>query len=56
MELSNFEKMKSFLEYTKNKYAQFLAASAMKQQLEDNWIKIPHYMKLDLFEYLVNVI
>jgi len=46
-------KFKVFLEMSHNKYAQFLSACALKQALEDNWSKVPYFMKVKLTEYLV---
>jgi len=52
-EFGNFPKLKFILENSKSNYARFLAASAMKNQLSDNWVKVPQEEKTQIKQYLL---
>jgi hypothetical protein len=52
--LGNISKLKAVLEHSRNQYAQFLSASALKNLLGDNWGKIPVQEKMGIKDYLLN--
>jgi hypothetical protein len=52
--IGNLSKLKLFLEHSRNQYAQYLSASALKNLLGDNWNKIPVNEKLAIKDYLLN--
>ncbi len=43
-----------FLEHSRNQYAQYLSASALKNILGENWNKIPVQEKMAIKDYLLN--
>eukprot|EP00347_Sterkiella_histriomuscorum_P000570 403375338 len=51
--VANIPKLKHFLESSSNSYAQYLSASALKNLLGDNWLKIPLEEKVAIKEYLL---
>ena len=51
---ANIARLKLFLEQSTNKYAQYLAATALKNLLGDNWGKIPVQDKAGIKDYLLN--
>jgi len=52
--IANIPKLKAFLEQSANQYAQYLAASSLKNLLGDNWLKIPLQEKAAIKDYLLN--
>ena len=52
--LANISKLKGVLEHSRNQYAQYLSASALKNLLGDNWMKIPVQEKMGIKDYLLN--
>lgn len=53
-DITSIPKLKIFLEQSQNHYAQYLAASALKNLLGDNWGKIPVTEKAGIKDYLLN--
>lgn len=51
---NNLIKLKYFVESSQNKYCQYLAASAMKKLLEDNWKHVSPDEKVAVRKYLVS--
>ena len=52
--LANITKLKVILEQSTNQYAQYLAATSLKNLLGDNWPKIPVFEKMSIKDYLLN--
>ncbi len=46
-------KLRFFLEQSRNSYAQYLAASGIKQLLTDQWLKVETQEKLQIKNYLL---
>lgn len=52
-QMANIGILKQIVEESKSPYAQYLAASALKTLLADNWLKIPQTEKVSIKNYLV---
>ncbi|CDW76789.1 importin-n-terminal domain-containing protein [Stylonychia lemnae] len=52
--IESIPRLKHFLEVSNNEFSQYLSASALKNLLGDNWLKIPLEEKVAIKEYLLN--
>lgn len=55
-DVNNLSKLKQILENSQNNYAKFLATSAIKQLMSDNWLKIPSEQRQDIKIFLLSYI
>jgi len=52
-DFGNFFKLKFILENSTNNYARYLSASALKNQIQDNWSKLPSEEKKWVKQYIL---
>ena len=53
---ANFVKLKCILENSKHTYGRYLAASALKQILSENWGQIEKEHKIEIRNYLISTL